>query len=89
MAIHSSAIKRNKQNKKLNAANRQKRSTMRTAIKDVKASTVAKDAPKATAGLKKATSIIAKAGNKGLLHKNNVARKISRLTKSVNAISKE
>ncbi|MDR2337261.1 MAG: 30S ribosomal protein S20 [Deltaproteobacteria bacterium] len=86
MATKVSAEKRNRQNKKLNTRNRQTRATVRTAIKEVTTSVVAKDSLKAKSNLTKTTSLIAKAGNKGLLHKKNVARKISRLTKKVNAL---
>ena len=86
MATHVSAEKRNRQNKRINTRNRKTRSEMRTAIKEVVASVAAKDSPKAKESLKKTTSLIAKAANKGLLHKKNVARKVSRLTRRVNAI---
>ena len=86
MATHASAEKRNRQNKKINERNRKARGAMRTAIKEVVASVAAKDSPKAKEGLKKTTSLIAKAANKGLLHKKSVARKVSRLTRRVNSI---
>jgi ribosomal protein S20 len=35
-----------------------------------------------------ATKVISSARSKGIIHKNNAARKISRLTKKVNAASK-
>jgi ribosomal protein S20 len=37
--------------------------------------------------LKDATSVIASAGSKGIFHKNNAARKVSRLTKLVNGLA--
>lgn len=86
MATHASAEKRNRQNKRTNARNRNARAAVRTAIKEVITSVTAKDSPKAKENLKKTTSIIAKAGNKGLLHKKNVARKVSRLTRKVNSM---
>ena len=39
------------------------------------------------AALKDATSVIASAGSKGIFHKNNAARKVSRLTKLVNGLA--
>ena len=86
MATHVSAEKRNRQNKRINARNRKTRAAMRSAIKDVVSSVEAKDSSKAKESLKKTTSIIAKAANKGLLHKKNVARKVSRLTRRVNSM---
>ena len=41
----------------------------------------------AEAALKDATSAIASAGSKGIFHKNNAARKVSRLTKLVNGLA--
>ena len=41
----------------------------------------------ATAALNVATAEIAKATAKGIFHKNTAARKVSRLTKAVNAIA--
>ena len=39
-----------------------------------------------TAALLNATSVIDKAATKGVYHKNNASRKVSRLTKAVNSI---
>jgi len=36
--------------------------------------------------LTKAVSYIKKAASKGVIHRNNAARKVSRLTKKVNAV---
>ena len=41
----------------------------------------------AKAELLKAIKLIETAGSKGVFHKNNVARKVSRLTKAVNSIA--
>ena len=62
------------------------KSGVKTAIKKVDAAVVAKDAEAAKAALLNATSIIDKAATKGVYHKNNAARKVSRLTKAVNGI---
>jgi len=45
-----------------------------------------RDKAASEATLKAAVSIIDKAASKGTLHKNTAARKISRLTKKVNAL---
>ena len=47
----------------------------------------ANDKAAAEAALKDATSAIASAGSKGIFHKNNAARKVSRLTKLVNGLA--
>ena len=60
------------------ARNKAIKSGVKTAIKKVEA---------AVAALKDATSAIASAGSKGIFHKNNAARKVSRLTKLVNGLA--
>lgn len=62
------------------------KSGVKTAIKKVDAAVVAKDAEAAKAALLNATSVIDKAATKGVYHKNNASRKVSRLTKAVNSI---
>ena len=59
------------------------RSAVKTAIKKVEAAVKAGDAE---ATLKASISTIEKAGTKGVYHKNNVARKVSRLSKMVAAM---
>ena len=58
-----------------------------TSIKKVYAAIDAKDADAAKAALKDATVAIDKAATKGVYHKNNASRKVSRLTKAVNGIA--
>ena len=68
------------------ARNKAIRSEVKTSIKKVEAACVAKDKAAAEAALKSATSIIESACSKGVYHKNNAARKVSRLAKLVNNI---
>ena len=70
------------------------RSGVKTAIKNVYAAVESgdKEAAKAeltaaTKTIEMATSVIEKAATKGVYHKNNVARKISRLSKAVNGMA--
>ena len=69
------------------ARNKAIRSEVKTSIKKVEAACVAKDTAAAEAALKSATSIIESACSKGVYHKNNAARKVSRLTKLVNGVA--
>ena len=69
------------------ARNKSIRSEVKTAIKKVEAAVAANDKAAAEAALKDATSVIASAGSKGIFHKNNAARKVSRLTKLVNGLA--
>lgn len=69
------------------ARNKAIRSKVKTSIKKVEAAVAAKDAAAAKDALLSATSEINKAASKGIYHKNNAARKVSRLTKAVNSIA--
>ena len=69
------------------ARNKAIRSEVKTSIKKVEAACVAKDKAAAEAALKSATSIIESACSKGVYHKNNAARKVSRLTKLVYGVA--
>ena len=63
------------------------RSKVKTAIKKVEAAVAAQDKTAAAEALTNAIVEINKAASKGVYHKNNAARKVSRLTKAVNAIA--
>ena len=69
------------------AKNKSIRSEVKTATKKVEAAVVANDKAAATEALKAATSVIEAAASKGVYHKNNAARKVSRLAKLVNGIA--
>ncbi|MDI1243158.1 MAG: 30S ribosomal protein S20 [bacterium] len=87
MANHKSAEKRIRQNEKRKGINRANRSKLRTQIKKLRTSLTAQD--KAASGeiLAPTVSLIDKAVNKGIIHKNTAARHKSRLTKHVNALA--
>ena len=63
------------------------RSGVKTAIKKVDAAVAAGNKEAAQAALINATSVIDKACTKGVYHKNNASRKVSRLAKAVNGIA--
>lgn len=69
------------------ARNKAIRSEVKTVIKKVEAACVANDKAVAEAALKDATSVIESACSKGVYHKNNAARKVSRLNKLVNGVA--
>lgn len=73
-----SAKKRMRQAKVATAANRQKRSKLRTALKKVRAA-VGAEAAKAFA---EAERLLDRAGQKNLIHRNTAARQKSRLAKA-------
>lgn len=86
MATHKSAEKRMRQNEERRKRNVSIRTHVKTRIKAVLKAVEDKDLEKSSESLVKARSVIAKASSKGILHKNNAARKISRLTIKVNAL---
>ena len=86
MANHKSAEKRNRQNAVRNARNTHIRSTMRTYVKQVRVAVSNGDAAEAKEALSRAVPFIDKAASKGVIHKATASRKISRLSKLVNAL---
>ncbi len=86
MANIKSAKKRILVTKVRTARNKSIRSSVRTAMKKVEAAVAANDKEAAKAALPSAISTIEKACSKGVYHKNNSARKVSHLTKIVNAM---
>ena len=87
MANHKSAEKRVRQNAKRNEINRSNRSKLRTQIKKLRAAVSASDKKLSGELLNPTVSVIDKAVNKGLIHKNTAARYKSRLTKHVAEVS--
>ena len=69
------------------ARNKAIRSKVKTMIKKVDAAIAAGDKAAAQAALLVATSEIDKATSKGVYHKNTSSRKVSRLSKAVNAMA--
>lgn len=87
MANIKSAKKRILVNKTKADRNKAIRSSVKTAMKKVDAAVAANDKAAAAAALTDAISTIDKAATKGVYHKNNAARKVSRLSKAVNSIA--
>ena len=87
MANHKSAEKRVRQNTKRNAINRSNRSELRTKIKALRTVIANNDKKAGGESLGSTVSLIDKAVNKGLIHKNTAARYKSRLTRRVANLS--
>ena len=87
MANIKSAKKRILVNNKKYEINKAIKSGVKTSIKKVHAAIEANDKAAATEALLNASSIIDKATTKGVYHKNTASRKVSRLSKAVNAIA--
>lgn len=86
MAQHKSAEKRARQTLKRTAVNRARKSRVRTAVRDVEDALAKGDAAKAKAALQKAQPELDRAVSKGVLKKNTVSRKLSRLTVRVSKL---
>ena len=86
MANHKSAKTRIKRNTKRSIINGARKSRVRTFVKKVEAAIVAKDKALAQTAFVTAESELMKAVNKGVMHRNTVARKISRLSANIKAL---
>ena len=86
MANHKSALKRAKQNEVKRIRNKSYKSKVKKTVKEVKAAVANNSADETNQRFPKAVSIISKAASKGFIHKNNAARKISRLARKVNQL---
>jgi small subunit ribosomal protein S20 len=86
LAHHKSALKRIKQNAKQADRNKHVRSTLRTFIKRVREAVEAKNNALAKDSLTAAIPVIDSAASKGVIHRSNASRNISRLTKLVNTL---
>ena len=87
MANHKSALKRARQNEERRMRNKSTKTRIKNIVKDVRLAVSEKSKESALTKLDTAKSIIDKAAKKGVIHKKTASRKISRLSKIVNAIS--
>ncbi|MCR2046826.1 30S ribosomal protein S20 [Acetatifactor muris] len=87
MANIKSAKKRILVSRTKTERNKSIRSGVKTAIKKVYAAIATGDKTAAKAELAAATKVIEMAGSKGVYHKNNVAHKVSRISKAVNEMA--
>ncbi|MBL7204796.1 MAG: 30S ribosomal protein S20 [Desulfobacteraceae bacterium] len=86
MASHKSALKRAKQDEVKRIRNKSYKTKVKKAIKEVRTAVANNSAEQSKQNLVKAVSIIQKTTSKGIIHKNQAARKISRLTRQVNQL---
>ena len=87
MANTPQARKRIRRNARRTEINRDRVSRIRTFVKKVEASIAGGDAAQAAAALQAAQPEMMRGVSKGVLHKNTVARKISRLAKRAKALA--
>ena len=86
MANIKSAIKRNRQNEKRRLRNRVYRGSTRTQIKKARLMIASGDHENAVVVVNEAIKKLDRAASKGVIHKNNAARRKSRLMKHLAAM---
>jgi len=86
LANIKSQIKRNRQNEKRRLRNRVYRGSARTFIRKANAAIESGNLDEARAAVLRAQKALDKAAEKGIIHKNNAARRKSRLMKRFAAL---
>jgi len=86
LANIKSQIKRNRQNESSRLRNRNVRGAARTAVNQARAAFEANE-PETKEAILKAISALDKAAEKGVIHKNNAARRKGRLMKKLAAFA--
>jgi small subunit ribosomal protein S20 len=82
-----SASKRDQLSKAKNAINRANKTALKTTIKKFDTAAAEGNKTSAAEAYTQAVKAVDKAVSKGIVHKNNAARKKSRLTKSLNSMA--
>ena len=86
MPHHKSAEKRLRQTEARTTVNRSRMSRVRTFVKKVETAIASGDKTAAQSAFQVAQPELHRATTKGVMHRNTVARKLSRLTARINAL---
>ena len=86
MANHKSAEKRIRQTEKRTATNRARKSRIRTFVKKVEQAIASGDKTAAATALQVAQPELHRGISKGVMHRNTVARKLSRLSAAIKGL---
>ncbi len=86
MAHHASAKKRIRQTERRTLVNRMRVSRIRTFVKKVETAIETGDKTSAQAAFTAAQPEMMRGVSKGVLHRNTVSRKLSRLSKAIKAL---
>ncbi|HXQ50225.1 MAG TPA: 30S ribosomal protein S20 [Stellaceae bacterium] len=86
MATHRSAEKRHRQAERRTATNRARESRIRTFVKKVETAIASGDKEAARAAFAAAAPEMQRGITKGVVHKNTVARKLSRLSARIKTL---
>jgi small subunit ribosomal protein S20 len=79
-------MKRARQSEKRRLRNKARKTRVKNLVREVRQAVAQKNPEAAETALKKAVPVIAQVAAKGTLHWRTAARKISRLTRQVNAL---
>ena len=83
MASHESALKAHRQNVRRREHNRQLRTRLRSALREIRSAIDAGDPAKVKDALRDTISLVDKMAGKGLIHRNTAGRYKSRLASRV------
>jgi len=86
VAEHPSALKRHRQSEKRRRRNLAVKTRLRHLVREVRTALAGKDAEIASKHLAEAARALDKAVTKGVLHRNNAARRITRLARAVSEL---
>jgi small subunit ribosomal protein S20 len=87
VANHPSALKRHRQSEKRRLRNQAIKTRLRRLVRDVRVAIVEGDTAKANQSFALAARTLDKAVTKGVLHRNNAARRIGRLARAVHQLA--
>jgi small subunit ribosomal protein S20 len=88
MALHKSAKTRIRRNARRDIINTKRTSKTRTALRKVEEAIASGNEQAAKAALKAAQPELHRSADKGLMHKKNASRKLSRLSTRIKALKK-
>lgn len=87
MAQHKSAITRTRRNERRRVINKNRVSRIRTFLRKVEDAIASGDKKSADEAFKTAQPELQRGVNKGIFHKNTIARKLSRLQKRIKSLA--
>ena len=88
MANTTSARKATRKIARRTAINKTRRSVLRSSVRKVEEAIASGDRNAATVALKAAEPVIMRAAQRGVVHKNNASRKVSRLAHQITKLGK-
>ena len=87
MANHPSALKRHRQSEKRRARNQALKTRLRHLVREVRTAIASQDRDAATRTFARAARALDRAVTKGVLHRNNAARRVSRQARALGALA--